>query len=130
MGRKPRLSQGELEVARVLWSLGEATPRQVFEAYPNQRNVDFTTVQTFLRRLEAKGYIQARREGKVKHYRPRVQPTKVIGQTIDDFVERVFDGESLPLVRYLIHDRGMSQSDIDELRKLLDRLEGEQNDKR
>lgn len=124
MSPKPSLSKGELEVARVLWELGEATPRQVFDAYPNQRQVDFTTVQTYLRRLEAKGYLRARREGKTKFYRPRVEPTKVIRETIDEFVSRLFDGETLPLMRYLIRDRGVSQDEIDQLRKLLDQWEG------
>ena len=76
MARKPLMSRGELEVARVLWRLKEATPRQVFEAYPNKRNVDFTTVQTFLRRLEDKGYLAVRREGRKPFYRPRVRPSR------------------------------------------------------
>jgi len=128
MTPKPALSKGELEVARVLWDLGEATPRQVFDAYPNQRKVDFTTVQTYLRRLEAKGYIRARREGKTKYYSPRVQPNKVIRQTVDDFLDRLFDGEALPLVRYLIRDRGVTPEEIEELRRLLAQWEAEQDE--
>jgi predicted transcriptional regulator len=130
MDLTPMLSKGELEVARVLWGLGEATPRQVFEAYPNQRNIDFATVQTYLRRLEAKGYLRARRKGKTKCFSPRVQPNKVIRATIDDLLHRLFDGESLPLMRYLISDRGISQQEIDELRNLLNKWEGEQHDSR
>lgn len=128
MSPKPALSKGELEVARVLWDLGEATPRQVFEAYPNERNVDFTTVQTYLRRLEAKGYIRARREGKTKSYSPRVQPNQVIRQTIDDFLDRLFDGEALPLVRYLIRDRGVTPEEIEEVRTLLAQWEAEKDE--
>jgi BlaI family transcriptional regulator, penicillinase repressor len=125
---KPALSKGELEVARVLWELGEATPRGVFEAYTNRRGVDFATVQTYLRRLEAKGYLRARREGKTKYYSPRVRPTQVIRQTVDDFLDRLFDGETLPLVRYLIRDRGVTQEEIDELRRLLDQWEDKPDD--
>jgi predicted transcriptional regulator len=122
------LSKGELEVARVLWGLGEATPRQVFEAYPNHRKVDFATVQTYLRRLVAKRYLRARRKGKTKYLSPRVQPDQVIGSTIDDLLHRLFDGQSLPLMRYLISDRGINQQEIDELRSLLNQWEGEKRE--
>ena len=127
MPQKPPLSKSELEVARVLWSLKEATPRQVFEAYPNERKVDFTTVQTFLRRLESKGYIRARRKGKTKYYSPRIQPKTVIRQTIDDFLGSLFNGDMLPLMRHLIHDRNATREDIEQLRELLDQWEAEQN---
>jgi predicted transcriptional regulator len=128
MAGKPALSRGELEAARVLWRLGEATPRQVHEAFPSGRQVDFGSVQTYLKRMEAKGYLRTRREGRAKFYRSRVRPRTVIGETIDDFVERLFDGEALPLMRYLIHDRGITRQEIDELRKLLNQGEDEDDE--
>ncbi len=127
MSRKTGVSKGELEVARVVWALGEATPRQIFDAYPNERNVDFTTVQTYLRRLEAKGYLRARRDGKAKFYSARAKPGTVIRESIDDLVDRLFDGEAMPLMRHLIHRSGMSDEEISELREELNRLEGERN---
>ena len=128
MPQEPALSKGELEVARVLWDLEEATPRQVFEAYPNHRNVDFATVQTYLRRLESKGYLHARREGRTKLYRPRKRPSTVIRQTVDDFLNRLFDGDALPLMRHLIRDRGIRKEEIDQLRSMLRQLEDEQDE--
>lgn len=128
MSPKAGVSKGELEVARVVWTLGEATPRQVFEAYANERNLDFTTVQTYLRRLEAKGHLRARRKGKAKFYSPRTKPATVVRETIDDLVDRLFDGEALPLMRHLIHRRGMNDAEIRELREELNRLETERDD--
>lgn len=122
MSERPALSRGEMEVARILWSLGSATVRQVFQAFPAQREIDFTTVQTYLRRLESKGYVKAVLEGRTRVYSPRVKPQTVIRETLDDLVDRLFGGEALPLVRYLIEDRGISDADLAELRQLLDRL--------
>lgn len=127
MSRRKPISKSELEVARTLWSLGEATPREVYEAFPNQRQVDFATVQTFLRRLEAKGYIRARRKGRVKTYRSRVQPTNVIEEKINEFIDLLFDGESLPLMHHLIN-RGVSPEEIREFRQLLDEYEKRADD--
>ena len=64
MSQKSLMSRGELDVARVLWELRKATPRQVYEAHPDKKKLDFTTVQTYLRRLEAKGHVRVRREGR------------------------------------------------------------------
>ena len=125
MTDRPPLSKGEMEVARVLWDLRRATVREVHEAFPAGRGIDFATVQTYLRRLEAKGYVVGKLDGRTRVYSPKVQPRKVIGQTIDDLVARLFGGETMPLVRHLIEGRGISASDLAELRNLIDRLEKE-----
>jgi len=122
MSERPALSRGEMEVARVLWDLKSATVRQVHEAFPLERRIDFTTVQTYLRRLEAKGYVKAALDGRTRVYSPRVKPQTVIRETLDDLVDRLFGGEALPLVRHLIEDRGISDDDLTELRELLDTM--------
>ena len=86
MKDRPALSKGEMEVARVLWELGQGTVREVHEAFPADRPIDFATVQTYLRRLESKGYVASRLRGRAAVYAPKIQPRKVIGQTIDDDV--------------------------------------------
>jgi len=118
-----------MEVARLLWELGEATVRQVHEVLPRERDIDFTTVQTYLRRLEAKGYVRAWIRGRTRVYAPKVKPTTVIRETVDDLVQRLFGGETLPLMRHLIEDRGISDEELGQLRQLLDRLEEESDER-
>ena len=125
MGPRPAMSKGELEVARVVWQLGEATVGAVFEGFPKRRRPDYATVQTLLRRLEAKGYLRSRRDGRNKVYSARVRPTTVIGETVDDVMQRLFDGETLALMHHLIHERGISSEEIQKLREMLSRLEAE-----
>jgi BlaI family transcriptional regulator, penicillinase repressor len=125
MTDRPALSKGEMEVVRVLWALQRASVREVHEAFPANRQIDFTTVQTYLRRLEAKGYVSGRISGRTRIYSPKVQPRRVIRQTIDDLVERLFGGETLPLMRHLIEDHGVSPRELAELRELIARMEGE-----
>ena len=125
MAPRQALSKGEMEVARLLWQLGEASVRQVHEAFAADRQMDFATVQTYLRRLETKGYARAKLDGRTRIYTPRVRPRTVIRETIDDLVERLFGGETMPLVRHLIEERGIDAGDLAELRQLIDRLEQE-----
>ena len=88
MGKRPVPAKSELEVARIVWGLGSATVRQVLDAMPEGRDVDFKTVQTYLRRLKAKGYLRTRREGRTLVYSPRVHPNRVIGAVVDDLMNR------------------------------------------
>lgn len=122
---RPSLSKGEMEVARVLWDVGPATVREVFEAIPTPRKMDFTTVQTYLRRLESKAHASSRLEGRIRIYSARTKPRTVIRETVDDLVQRLFGGETMPLVRHLIEERGIDEDSIAELKDLIDRLEQE-----
>ena len=128
MPARPALSKGELEVARAVWDLQEATVGEVHLWFPKNRKLDYTTVQTYLRRLESKGYVKTRREGRNKIYSPKVPPHQVIRETVDDLMNRLFDGETLPLMQHLIQDRGISREETHKLRDLLDQLEAEQDD--
>jgi BlaI family transcriptional regulator, penicillinase repressor len=127
MAKRPAVAKSELEVARIVWRLGQASVRQVLEALPADRGLDFKTVQTYLRRLEAKGYLRTRQEGRAKIYLPRVSPAQVVGEVIDDLLQRLFGGESLPLFQHLIHDRGLTESEIGRLRSMLDESEKPQS---
>ena len=125
MARRPALSKAETEVARIVWSLRRATVRQVLEALPEGRKVDYKTVQTFLRRLEAKGYLASQREGRSTTYWPRIRARQVIRETVADFVARLFDGEPLPLVEHLVREQGLTVEEVQKLRKMLDAWEAE-----
>ncbi len=125
MTDRPALSRGEMAVARVLWELKQATVREVYEALPAGREMDFATVQTYLRRLETKGYLRTRLNGRTRVYSAKVKPRTVIRETVNDMVDRLFGGEAMPLMQHLIEDRGISDDDVAQLRKLLDRLDDE-----
>ena len=124
MPPRPSLSKAELEIARIVWNLKNAGVRQVFESLPAGRNIDFTTVQTYLRRLEDKGYLHARLEGRNRVYSPKVRPQTVIRETVSEMVDLLFGGETMPLMKHLVEERKFSADEIDQLRQLLDQLEG------
>lgn len=125
MSDRPALSKAEMEVARIVWDLKQATVREVLQALPEDRQIDYKTVQTFLRRLEAKGYLSSHRNGRSLIYSACVRPTLVIKETVKDFVGRLFDGEALPLVEHLIREQGMNNDEIHRLRNMLDNLDEE-----
>ena len=128
MPARPKPSAAELDIARVLWRLGKATVRQVHEALPARLSLEFPTVQTYLRRLESKGYAVSELDGRTRVYRAAVKPGDVVRRTVDDLLQKLFDGEALPLVRHLVERKRMTRLQLDELRKLIDDAEESSHD--
>ena len=126
--RRPKLSKGEMDVARTVWRLKSATVGQIHDSMPNDLKMDYSTVQTYIRRLEEKGYLKSKRDGRTKIYSARIRPGTVIGEVVSDLMDQLFDGQMFPLVKQLVDDRGLSEDEIEQLRKLLDRAEQENID--
>ncbi|MCR9293218.1 MAG: BlaI/MecI/CopY family transcriptional regulator [bacterium] len=129
MAERPVLSKWEMDVARVVWEIGPASVREIHEHLSKQRQIDFTTVQTYLRRMESKGYLNSSLKGRIRIYSSRTRPGTVIRENVNELVDRLFGGEYMPLVRHLIEDRGVDREKIAELRELIERLETEQQQK-
>jgi predicted transcriptional regulator len=85
--------------------------------------MDYSTVQTYLRRLETKGYLSTKRDGRNKLYSPKVQATQVICSLVTDLVDRLFDGQVLPMMNHLVANHQLSPEELDELRRFIDQQE-------
>ena len=58
------MSPSETKILRLVWQLEEATVQQIADRLPPDRKVTYNTVQTLLSRLERKGYLKHRTEGR------------------------------------------------------------------
>ena len=124
VGKRRPMSKAETEVARLVWEMGAATARELHDVLQDKgRKIDYTTVQTYLNRLESKGYVASKIVGRAKQFRAKIAPSHVIREAVDDFVNRLFDGNALPLLRHLIEERGIETTDVDKLKEMLDQLD-------
>jgi len=115
------MSPAETEILRLVWQRGAATVQQVQQALPAHRRVAYKTVQTLLRRLEEKGYLTHKLEGKAHVFRPAVQREAVVKRTVLDFLDRLFGGDPRPLMHFLAEDGRIDAEDIEDLKKLVDK---------
>jgi predicted transcriptional regulator len=124
MARKPRkpIPEAELEVLHALWDLGAGTVRDLLERFPGDDRA-YTTVQTLLTRLEAKGYIASHKDGRALVYTPRLQRDDLLTEELADVASRVTGGRASPLVLNLVEHSDLTPDDLRDLRDLLDRLE-------
>ena len=115
-----RLAAGELEILEMLWRIRSATLAEAHEALA--RDVGYTTVQTRLNRLVAKGL--ARKAGShPAKYEAVIKPEQVCRGDLDVLVAQVTSGRIVPLVAHLVRDRELSDAELCELRQLIDEAE-------
>lgn len=110
---------------KIVWELGSATVREVYEMLRRERSVAYTTVMTMMGILEGKGHLVRKPAGRAYVYRPTQAKGKTISHLVDDFVERVFDGAARPLVQALIRDRKLSKRELEEIARLMEETPGE-----
>lgn len=120
-GQLRAMSPAETEILRLVWQLGEATVQQVRDALPANRKVAYKTVQTLLRRLEDKGYLTHKTEGKAHVFCPAIKRETVVRRTVLDFLDRLFGGDPRPLMQFLAEDGKIGEDDVEELRRLIDK---------
>ena len=116
----PPLSPAESEILQLVWRLGSATVQDVCDALSKERSVTYATVQTLLRRLEKKGYIDHEVKGKAHLFRPAAKREEVIRRTVGDFVDRLFGGDPVPLLLHLADRSKLKAEDIKRLKKLIE----------
>jgi BlaI family penicillinase repressor len=121
--RKPpsTLTTQELSIMKVIWRLESATVREVYEALRENRRVAYTTVMTMMNILEAKGYLkkEKEKEDRAFRYRPARAEQATLNSMVTEFVDRVFDGASRPLLLHLVKSGKLTAKERAELAKLM-----------
>jgi BlaI family transcriptional regulator, penicillinase repressor len=95
----------ELECLKALWVLGEGTVRDVREILVGNRKLAYTTVMTVLDRLEKRGGVSRRKNGRSFLYQPRATQEALRRYAVKELVDQFFGGSEDALRQYLMHPR-------------------------
>jgi BlaI family transcriptional regulator, penicillinase repressor len=118
----PKLSKLEMRVMEALWKQGPCSVREIHDQFPKKGKPAYTTVQTMVYRLEAKGAV--RRSKKISNaniFEATVTREAARSRWIDD-VLALFGGKSQPVMAHLIETGKLTMEDIKEAEKLLREL--------
>ena len=96
---------------KVVWTLGSATVRDVYDALRARRDIAYTTVLTMMKILDQKGYVKAARGDRAFVYRPVRARQEVLGGMVREFIDRVFDGASRPMLLHLVKHTRLSDKE-------------------
>jgi BlaI family transcriptional regulator, penicillinase repressor len=119
----PTLTPSELELMKLVWSRGQATVRDLYEALREERRVAYTTVMTMMNVLEDKGYLEKKSNGRAHVYTPTKPRHQVVGAMVRDFVDRVFDGASASLLLHLAKDSRLTERQRKAVQRIIEEME-------
>ena len=114
------LSDLQLDIVRVLWRRKEATAAQVQAALDAERGLALTTISTLLSRLEKRGLVTHRTEGRTFIYRAAVTEPQVRHSMLGSLVDSVFKGDPTELVSQLLSARDLSPDDLERIRAMVE----------
>lgn len=114
-----RLGDLQLRILKVLWARGEATVADIREALPGGTDLAYTTVATMLRKMEARGLVRHRVEGRAFHYRANVAEDQVSRGAAMHLLDRLFGGSVEALVSHLLTAREIAPDELDRLEALI-----------
>ena len=118
-----RLGRVQHEIMQVLWPRGRATAREITEELSRARPIAHSTVQTLLRKLEAKGAVTHDLEDRTFIFRPLFQQAEVRETATRDLLTRVFNGSVYGLVAHLLQHEPISRDELQRLQKLVEESE-------
>lgn len=109
----------QLAIMRILWSRGEASVADVHEALEPERGLALTTIATMLAKMEKKGVVDHRAEGRRFIYRPTVSEGQVRRSMVSDLTSQLFRGDVFALVNHLLSEHDIDARELDQLRSLI-----------
>lgn len=126
MSRKsipPPLSELQACIMDIVWQHDEVTVTKVWGEICRRRRLARNTVQTVMSRLEEKGWLRHREDGKAFVYRACVERSRAGRQLVSRLVDTVFSGSAEGLVLALLDDRGLTPEEAARIRRRIEQEE-------
>jgi BlaI family transcriptional regulator, penicillinase repressor len=119
---EPRLTKLELQIMEALWTLGKASIREIQETFPKKDRPAYTTIQTTVYRLEAKGAVRRiKKVGNFHIFEAAVSRNAAQRKLIDDLLA-LFGDSTQPVMAHLIESGKLTLKDVKEAEKILRKL--------
>ena len=120
MTTSPELSDLQLAIMRVLWDKREASAAEVQAAMQRSRPLAITTVSTLLGRLEKKGAVSHRADGRTFVYRARVSELDMRRKAISGVIRNLFRGNPSEVVGQILSERDVGEADLARMRAMIE----------
>jgi BlaI family transcriptional regulator, penicillinase repressor len=123
-----RLSRAEAEILRRFWDIGPASVREIVDALKTP--TAYTTVQTLVYRLEAKGAVtRVKKIGNAHVFAAAIAPEAFRGGIVKQLLS-LFAGSPKLLVSSLVEQGDLSLEDLEAIRRTASAVERKSGRKR
>ena len=117
--KTPRLTKLELQILEALWARGNASIREIQEAFPERKRPAYTTVQTIVYRLETKRALRiVKRISNANIFEAAISRDEAQGRLIDELLG-LLGGQPQPVMAHLVKTGKLKLSDIQEAERVL-----------
>lgn len=120
----PKPTDAELAILQVLWDRGPCTVRQVHERLRHARGTGYTTVLKLMQIMAEKGLVHRDESQRSHVYRAAVAREHAQARLVGDLLDKAFGGSAARLVMSALSHKPASKEEIDQIRQLLNRLQG------
>jgi BlaI family penicillinase repressor len=119
----PSISEAESVVMQTLWQHSPRSAEEVVAAIAGERDWQESTVKTLLNRLLTKNAVKVLKDGRRYLYSAAITREQWLHSESKGFLDRLFDGRVAPLVAHFSRHRKLSRADLDELKRLIEKLD-------
>ena len=119
-----KATEKELEILQIVWKKGSVSVKDVHEALGGDQFNGYTTILKLMQIMHEKGLLTRQKQGKLHLYEAVPTLEKTQQQILDKMIQTVFQGSATQLVLSALGNRKSSKEDLQEIRKYLERLEG------
>lgn len=124
---QPRLSRLEFQIMEVLWAKGDSSIREIQESFSEKRRPAYTTIQTTVYRMEAKGVLQrVKKVGNFHIFAATFSRYLAQRRLIDDLLVW-FGGSPQPVMAHLIESGKLTLEDVKNAERALRNLSGKES---
>lgn len=117
----PAISDSEWDIMKVLWEQSPLTAGQIVQRLSAERRWHPRTAKTLIGRLVKKGAVGVQISGRQYLYRPKISREACRREEARSFLSRVFDGNVAPAIVQFLKHAELSEGEIEELRRILEK---------
>jgi predicted transcriptional regulator len=114
----------ELQMLRILWELGPSPVREIHRRLQAAKGTNYSTTVKMLAVMLQKGLVKRDEHAQPHVYRPALSRAKAGRRLLDDLIEKVYEGSAMSLVLQALSSGRATKAELDEVRRLLDQMEG------
>ena len=114
-----RLGNLQLKILKLLWDRREATVADLHQSLLAEADLAYTTIATMLRKMEDRGLVRHRAEGRTFVYQAVVEADAVTRNLATDFLDRLFEGSLSAMVNHLLSHREVTRDELAKIEQLI-----------
>lgn len=120
MGQQEILTETELLIMSIIWSLKETTVHNILDQLPKEKPLAYTSVSTIVRILEKKGYVHSEKVGRGHVYKVSVSKADYEKKFLKTYIKSLFSNNASSLLKSLLAVEDISAEEFEKIKKLIE----------